>query len=214
MEYYKAFIGTFATVYTAAQIITSGQVQLNSGNSKAKVLATLASFAPFAGDSLSNIINSAGEFLKSREMIINARQMKKLVGDAVELNQLVGATAEKIILNKKKQNMISEMTEEQLQNAPRNFVEKMTQFIGKLQENIDQFLYTKEFDTAAAKLGNNDANDLIEYWIKGKIGVNASNTTKQQTFVAIATGEEVKLEAQSPTEITRGDKKASCCAMF
>ena len=215
-DYFRAFVETFASIYTAAQVIDSGQVQLDAGSTETKVLSTLASFVPYAGDTLSGAINSIGEFLKSKEMIQNARTMKKLASDGTNLNQLVSETAMKIVLDKTKQNHILSISDEEINKISGNTLEKIKKFISNFNEKIDEYLYTKKFNSPAAKLGNIDANELIEYWVKGKVK-STDKALIQARFVEIGTKgtketNEIASPSKSEKEVDRA--KTACCSLF
>jgi len=72
-EYFKAFIETFSSVHVTSQVIDSGQVQLDSANTKATVLSMIASF-------------TMGDFFQSQKMRTHARK-KRLASDATVLSQ-------------------------------------------------------------------------------------------------------------------------------
>jgi len=181
-DYYKAFISTFSSVYVTAQAIDSGQLTLKTTNMETIGLATLASFLPLIGDQVSSAITSANDFLVSNEMKTNARKLKELAGDNSELSQLVGNSAFQITSNKNKQHQIVTTTDEVIGKEAASWYEKFIALCQKLSIEIDNKLYTEKYPTAAAKLGNKDANLLIGKLIQGEIQVGANSENKIEQF--------------------------------
>jgi SMC interacting uncharacterized protein involved in chromosome segregation len=141
--YFKAFVGTFASVHVTSQVIDSGQVQLDSGTKTATILSFIASFTPFIGSGLSDGIKTVGDFLKSQEMIKNARKMKVLAHDSVTVSQLIGKTGYDILTDVKAQKKIINTTDEDLNEISGNLFQKVVQFCEKLNDKIDLYLYTE-----------------------------------------------------------------------
>ena len=163
-EYYKAFVGTIAAAYTTAQAIDSGQLVLDSSDIKASIISNAVSFVPIIGNSLSSIVDSAGNFIKAQDILENARKIKKLASDSVALNQSLSKAILKIMADQNKLKQIVNITREELEKSPDDFFAKISKFFKDLGEKFDSTLYGKMYETPAAHLGNKDANKLIEKW--------------------------------------------------
>ena len=181
-DYYKAFISTFSSAYVTAQSVDSGLLTLKTTNMEAIGLSTLASFLPLIGDTLSSTITSANDFLASKEMKTNARKLKNLAGDNIQLSQLVGNSALQITSNKDKQEQIITVTDEVIEKESATLYEKLMAFCKKVSIEIDGKLYTQMYPTAVSKLGNKDANLLIDKLIRGEFNVNTNLENIAQQF--------------------------------
>jgi len=216
--YFKAFVETFSSIHVTSQVIDSGQVQLDAGNRATTILSTLASFAPFVGSTLQSGVQAIGEFLQSKEMKTNARKMKGLAPDATQLSQVVGEAAYRIAMDKDKRRRIVGIADVDLREKSDNLFRKLMQICDRIDEKIDVYLYGSMYKTAAERYGHNDANELIELWIKGSItpfGI-------QDRFVEEALKDEdekqSKTEASSPGSGKKTQPEATthtaCCTIF
>jgi hypothetical protein len=138
----------------AVQLVDSGQVQLDAGNSTATIRSFIASFAPFVGGALSSGITSVSEFLETKKLNTNTRKMNRLVSDATSLSQLLGKSAYEIAINMKYQEHILKTTDEDLKNTAGNLFQKMFQFCEAFQEKIDVYLYSDMYKTPAERIGH------------------------------------------------------------
>jgi len=213
-DYFKAFIETFSSTYVTSQVVDSGQVQLDAGDTATSILSGLASFLPFFGDAASSGISSIGEFLKSKEMKKNARVIKGLASDPSELSQTVGKAGYDIVLDPQQFKKILQITDRDLQEASTNLFSKIKQFVDKLQEDLDVYLYSNLYKTAAARLGHMDANTLIEEWLKGTVPPYSIS----EKFVQIIVHPE---EIQSPetgvgkvVKEVPSTSRGACCNIF
>jgi len=205
-DYYKAFIGTFASVYVTSQVIDSGQIQLDTGNIKANILSTVASFVPFIGNSLSGAIGSINDFIQKKEMVTNARIMKNLAFGNVAMDQFAGEVVFDIVCNNGKQREIANITDEKLLAVTKGLLEKISAFFDKIGEKIDVTLYGEMYRTPAAKLGHNDANDLIGKWISGEIKAGEMEAVKQQFIMQIIKDYALAGYLQEPQEQEHKDE--------
>lgn len=209
-DYFKAFIGTWSSIYVTSQVIDSGQVQLDSDTTKATILSMMASFAPFVGNFLQKGIKSLGDFLQSKEMKTNARKVKRIAHDSTTLSQIVGESAYEIVLHPQKQEQILKITSEDLRKTSNGLLQKIAQICDNIQEQIDSHLYTQLYTSPAARLGHNDANKLVEDWINDKI--DAYEISKH--FVKETTNlDKREPETNNYTEVKQGNRSA-CCNMF
>lgn len=212
-EYFKAFIETFSSIYVTSQVVDSGQVRLDASSAKASFLSMVASFTPFVGNILSKGITTLNEFLQSKEMKTNARKAKALASDPTALSQLVGKAGYEIVLNKEKQKQIFSITNQEMDVITGNILEKITKFCKNLEEQFDRYMYTSLYKTAAARLGHNDANDLIGEWLNDTINpydvegdfVKKAISGKQSTS-------EPAQEMSSPMK--KVENRTSCCNLF
>jgi len=219
-DYFKAFIGTFSSAFVTSQVIESGQVSLDVGSSAGTLLSTLATFVPFTGNTLSSTsstpstITSIDEFLSTKEMKTNARKMLTLFSDSTHLSTMIGQTACQIVLAATKQREILSVTDKELDQLNENLFQKIIQFCGQMSERIDVFSYTKCYNTAAARLGHIDANDLIQAYFEGKVSLYRP----QEEFVDRILNPQ-KAQGARPTTVglSRNGvrvKQAGCCNVF
>lgn len=210
-EYFRAFVETFSSVHVTSQVIDSGQVQLDTDSTKATILSLVASFAPFVGSALSSGITTISGFLQSKEMKTSARKMKGLAADATELSQLIGKSGYEIVMNQKKREQILIITEADLEKSSDNLFEKISKFCDNLSEQLDSYLYSRLYKTPSARLGHNDANELIELWISGKF----TPYSLADKFVKNATNLD-KEKPQEAAETPQSEKlnRTSCCNLF
>ena len=98
------------------------------------MLSTLASFAPFGiGEKLSSGIEKINDFITGNKMANEAKLMKKLAADAVELSTLVGDVGLRIVLNKKIQKKIISTAVED----PSGIISKLRAFIAKNKDMLN-----------------------------------------------------------------------------
>lgn len=213
-EYFKAFIETFSSTHVTSQVIDSGQVQLDTETAKASLLSVVASFAPFIGGILSQGIKSLGDFIESKEMKTNARIMKGLAVDATELSQLVGKAGFDIVLHKEKQQQILKTNNDELKKRGGPLLEKIAKFCENIRDQIDTYMYTKLYKTPQARLGHNDANELIGEWINQKI----DPYDIQADFVRKITEKDKQaIETEKRAEglaAVKESGRTSCCNLF
>ena len=163
-EYYSAFILTFSSLYTASQAVDSGQLYVDTSNLTTTILSTLASFAPFGiGDKLAGGIEKINDFFTGSKMANEAKLVKKLAADAVELSTLVGDVGRRIVLNPTHQKKITSTTVED----PSGIIGKFRAFIAEHKKKLANYdLAEKELHKSpAAALGEHDANTLIGEWV-------------------------------------------------
>ena len=225
-EYYKAFILTFSSVYAAAQAVDSGQLSIDASDQTTGILSTLASFAPFGiGDVLSKGITGVGEFLQGNKMKNEAKLVKKLAMDAVELSEIAGKSGLGIVLDQEQQQRIYQAKD----GDPEGLVSKLSSFYKELIVSAEKYskLNLSEHElhkSPAAKLGETDANNLIKQWlvqnklessIPHRLKVGMSNDALINQFVCIVSGKEI-IEASSPTKslVVEVKKSTACCEIF
>jgi len=212
--YFRAFVQTFSSIHVTSQVIDSGQVQIDAGSSATSILSFVASFAPFIGDALSQGISTIGEFMKSKEIKTNARIMKTMAADATELSQLIGKSGFQILMDKKKQQKILNTTEKDLKDISGNLFQKVLKFCSALDEKVDGILYTKMYKTIAERVGHNDANSLVEKYIKGDITpFGAQEQFVEETLKEQDPTQSLQGTAVSPTKQAEAPRSA-CCNLF
>jgi len=178
-QYYEGFLSTFSSVYTSSQAIDSGKLSIDDGEdffSPVNLFIKLTSLAPFGiGQILSGGLEAARSHIKSTKIANQAKYVKDLASDAVELNILVGDIAFKILSKEEQRRKIFEAKAEE---KPNNVINKVKDVIlqklaklKKLAEKYTQMknLFEKEIEKSPAfQLGENDANQLISEWIERK----------------------------------------------
>jgi len=220
-EYFKAFIGTFSSVFVTSQVIESGQISLDVGTSAGSLLSTLASFVPFAGDTLSSAVTTIDEFLSKKEMKTKARRMLGLCSDSTHLSSMIGKTAYEIVIDPTKRGKILSVTDKELNQRSGNVFQKIRQFCEQMSERVIIFLYTKLYSTASARLGHMDANSLIEIYFKGEISLYGAQEQFVEAILSVQKAPNQK-EVSTPsteglpnTEANRREAgKTSCCSIF
>lgn len=218
-DYFKAFIGTFSSLYVTAQVINSGQVQISADTTQATILSTIASFTPFIGGVLSSGITSVAEFLATKEMLTNARKMNGLASDSSELSQLIGKTAYQAVLNKEKQQQILKVTIEDLKVASAGLFQKLTQFCEDMGQELDVYLYSRLYKSPSSRLGHQDANSLVAEWLGGNIDVYDAEAEFIQKVIALKLEdkpeEKQQVQQRPVVEVERETNRAKdCCNMF
>jgi len=191
----------------------SAQRSLDTGSNAATILSFMVSFAPFCGSALSQGVQSVSDFLQTKEMKSNARILKGLAPDAVSLSQLIGKSGYGIIMDKKKQEQIINTTEKDLNKAGPGAFQKVFEFCRQVSDKIDVFLYTQLYKTAPERIGNNDANDLIEIWTKGKIMPYGIEDQFIDRIIQNLDAPEGRKE-ESPTKAPQQESRSACCNMF
>ncbi len=112
-------------------------------------------------------------------MISSAKRLKDLAADTAQLADKVGAVAYVIIKDSFSRKKIVAIKNQDLEEDPKSNWRKVQAFIKKMSSKVDTKLYGEMYKTAAAKLGHQDANNLIEKWLNQKIVDNG-----KEKFVA------------------------------
>ena len=106
-----------------------------------------------------------------------------LSSEPTHLSSLIGKTCYQIVLHDKKRSAILSTTDEELDQLPGSFFEKIRQFCDKIEKRIDVWLNKKRYNTPSARLGHLDANKLIEYYLQDKINPYQNEGEIVQEFV-------------------------------
>lgn len=223
--YFDAFVRTFNSVYVTSQMIESGNFKLNAGDTVTTVLSTLASFSPFFGDTLSSVVRSVGEFLKTKEMKESARKTMRLANGPVELSDQVCKAALEIIRNPVKRAEILALVEKKILDVEGNIIQKLKKIASNISEKIDVTLYSALNKIPAEKLGTSNANGVIEKLLKNEekdelssriikyMDLNAKPVELETKHADIDNGQEPET-ATTPDPVEFKTSRSACCNMF
>jgi len=231
-DYYEGFVSTFSSVYTSSQAIDSGKLSIDDGEdffSPVNLFIQLTSLAPFGiGDILSSGLEAARSYIKSTIIANEAKFVKDIAIDAVELSDLVSKIALNIISNKEQRKEILEAKDDEEANTLINKAKNLiTEKIEKLKVLAEKYtkvknLFEKEIETSPAfRLGEADANKIIKEWIdlKGsQPDLRMKPEEKQKKFVKMILGEvgegnKITPMPANPQEV-RSTDKTGCCEIF
>ena len=121
---------------------------------------------PFIGTQSSDAIKSIGKFIKTKELKKNAKLILKIAHDSVYLCQLVGKSIIYLIENEKKKKQIFNVDEINIKSKLDSNFKKIKNCFEEIYEKLNEKLYGETFDNPAKKLGNLDANLLIEKYLQ------------------------------------------------
>jgi len=236
-QYYEGFVSTFSSVYTSSQAIDSGKLSLDDGEdyfSPVNLFIQLSSLVPFGiGGALSEGLEAARSYLKTNKIKNQAKYVKQIAVDAVELSSLVGDTVFEILANdeKRKEILKAAVDEEQPNNLVRKIKDFITQKIEKFKNMAEKYtklknLFEKEIQTSPAfQLGEDDANKIINEWIEQKetqpelvLGFEGKRDkflqiiiveNKQPQTPSMISPDEMKFD-----QIKQSKNKNNCCEIF
>lgn len=168
-NYLESFIATFNSIYESSYLIENELFTIDTEASIICGLSVLASFSPGIDNELLSEIKSFKQFLSGKEMKSNSRVMLKMANNEVELNRIILKIGYDIIMDVKKRREILNSTERDLQELYSQLFKTLLNFCKNLEENIDVFVYIKQYELIATGIGHYDALKIIGEWIKGNI---------------------------------------------
>jgi len=244
-DYYEGFVSTFSSVYTSSQALDSGKLSIDDGEdffSPVNLFIQLTSLAPFGiGEILSGGLEAARSYVKSNKIKNEAKFVKDIAIDAVELSDMTSKIALAVVSNKDQRKRILEAKDDDeelngLVNRVKNLVneklEKLKNMAEKYAEKYVKLknLFEKEVETSPAfRHGESDANKIIEEWIgmkQSQPDLRMKPDEKQKKFVKTIAGAEIsgddgggnKISSMptSPHEVKPSAvrNKSVCCEIF
>ena len=220
--YYDGFVFTCSQAYTTAQVVSSGQVELDTSDPIKSIGLKLISYIPFIGDKISDPLGALADFLKSASMIKNSNYICTLAVNQHDFDELIQDAAIHIISRRK-----AEIQAYQGETpAHKNWFTNLIQFFKKVKIDIERTIYGLRYRTPIQILGNKDAIDLLSNWIgNGKIYdgkpfllPEARKEKIEDALLTIAKESQdqpkLTIQPQAPTSAINGSKKSACCNIF
>jgi len=165
--YYDGFIFTLSQAYTTAQVVSSGQVSLDTDPNAIYTLGMkVAGYVPFFGDLVLDSIGTVTDFLQSGRMIKDANNVCTIATNQTGFDEIFQDSILEVISLRKDEIMNHK---EDLPDT-KAWYGNLANFFSKLKVNFDNTFYGLRFKTPAQRLGNQHATDLISEWLgSGKI---------------------------------------------
>lgn len=219
--YYDGFIFTLSQAYTTAQVVSSGQVVIDSSpNAIVSLGIKAASYVPFIGDMISDPLTQIAEFLKGAQMIKEANNVCTIAANQSGFDEIFQDAILEVISLKKEEIL----TYKEDPPNTKHWYNKLANFFSKLKVSIESTVYGLRFKTPAQRLGNQHATELIGQWLgSGKIYgekpfLLPEESKTEVVRVLLLPPEEKKEEpktATTPAEVKKADHGASkCCTIF
>jgi len=223
--YYDGFIFTLSQAYTTAQVVSSGQVVIDSSpNAIVSLGIKASSYVPFIGNMISDPLNQIAEFLKGAQMIREANNVCTIAANQSGFDEIFQDSILEVISLKKEEIM---NYKEDPPNT-KHWYNKLANFFSKLKVSIESTVYGLRFKTPAQRLGNQHATDLISQWIgNGKIYgekpfLLPDESKSEVVRVLLLPPPEVKHEEPKTATISPevqkiehiGDGRSKCCSIF
>ena len=217
--YYDGFIFTLSQAYTTAQVVSSGQVVIDSSpNAVISLGIKAASYIPFIGEMISDPLNTIAEFLRGAQMIREANNVCTIAANQSGFDEIFQDAILEVISHKKDEIM---SYKEDPPNT-KHWYNKLANFFSKLKVSIESTVYGLRFKTPTQRLGNQHATELIGGWIgSGKIYGDKPfllpDDSKAEVVKILLLPPVEKPEPKTATtpEVQKiGDGKSKCCNIF
>ena len=218
-DYYEGFVSAFSSTFTSSQAISSGKLSIDDGEdffSPVNLFIKLVSLAPFGiGEVASNGLEAARSHIRGTKINNEAKFIKEIAVDAVELSELVSKVVLEIVSRKEQRERIIKEKDTEEPNTVVNKVKNLVfEKLDKLKNMAEKYtkmknLFEKEIQTSPAlRLGENDANEIMKKWIdlKGsQLDLKLTLGEKQNKFVKMIVGDDVNESGKLPS----GDSPSS-----
>jgi tetratricopeptide (TPR) repeat protein len=165
-EYYEAFKRTFSTIFTSSEVVDGGQFDVSTGSIIQTGITTALSFIPLCGDFISTVVDNVATFVQEAQIARKARKFLTLGSSGTDFDVIVDAVARALTISKKQDIMKGDVKEES-----RGWLKKIIDSCKNLGEKFDEKVYSTLYKTDAAKLGNEDASNIIMAWVKNETDV-------------------------------------------
>ena len=214
--YYDGFIFTLSQAYTTAQVVSSGQVVLDSGpNPMANLGIKAVSYIPFIGNAISDPLSSIAEYMKGGQMIQEANNVCTIATNQTGFDEIFQDSILEYITLKKDE--IKNYKEDSL--IVKTWYDKIAGFLLKIKVNLQTTVYGLRFKTPAQRLGNQHATELIGEWLSsGKIYGEKPfllpDESKTEVVRILLLPPVERPEIQTAAAELANQAKAECCNIF
>jgi hypothetical protein len=167
--YYDGLMYTLSQSYTTAQVVSSGQVELDCSVGGIKKLGiSMLKYTPLIGDALSGTIDAIASHLKKIDMVQRSVNVARFAVNQSEFDEIVQDTIVEII-SKHKDYLLENASKFELKKDG-GWMAKIDDFIKILDGDLENHIYKIRFTTKQQQFGNKQASDLLTFWISsGKI---------------------------------------------
>ena len=205
-SYFIGMTRTLSNLYISSSLINSGNLIFDEANTPKPILSFLASIN-YAVESGS--IKSIVEFLKEKDLIEYTRKTQKILSDVDTLCRIAGKTAIKIVENENKRRLIYETEENNIRPRLEEFYRKLNiAFNDFLSKDIQKKVYVEVYENAGKKLGNLDANMVIEKYCQEEITTPYSYEDEYSAYV-------IGLDdLTSASRHKKPDHEPCCCIIY
>jgi hypothetical protein len=217
--YYDGFIFTLSQAYTTAQVVSSGQVVIDSSpNAVVSLGIKAASYIPFIGDMISDPLTMVAEFLKGAQMIREANNVCTIAANQSGFDEIFQDAILEVI-SLKKEEILGYKEDPP---STKHWYNKLATFFSKLKVSIESTVYGLRFKTPAQRLGNQHATELIGRWIgSGKIYGDKpfllpdDSKAEVVKILLLPPVENPEPKTATTPEVQKvGDGKSKCCNIF
>jgi len=213
--YYDGFIFTLSQAYTTAQVVSSGQVTIDSSpNALVSMGIKAVSYVPFIGDMISDPLSQITEFIKGAQMIRDANNVCTIATNQTGFDEIFQDAILEVISLKKDEIM----SYKEDQPSTKSWYSKIGDFLNKIKVKIESTVYGLRFKTPAQRLGNQHASELISQWLgSGKIYGDKPFLLPDESkseIVRILLLPPVEKKEESKTPEVQKVTHEKCCSIF
>ena len=137
--YYDGLMYTLSQAYTTALVVSSEQVQTDTGNTGVTIVSKLISFIPFCGGAASGLVDQAWDFIQDAQIKKAANNITKLASSGPEFNDFVMGCVCEAIINKKDEILKLGLKKEEVDRGIIKWADRIKKVFEKLSQGKGRF---------------------------------------------------------------------------